>query len=206
MYGRYSILAQAQHRRKRRLLAFGAPTLMAMLFNAPDVLGDTYHESIEILGLLLMAVCVAGRAWSSLYIAGRKNGRLVGQGPYSLVRNPLYVASLLGAAGVGLCSGSVVFGMLTAVSSFLVFDGVVRKEEAHLAGLFGDSYRRYMDRVPRWLPALSGWRDADQLTISPAPVFRTILDASLFFLAVPVLESLDLLHAEGLLPVFLHLP
>jgi protein-S-isoprenylcysteine O-methyltransferase Ste14 len=203
---RYSILAQAQHRRKLHLWLSATPLLFVMLFNAPDVFGEIYHESIEIAGLALIVICIAGRTWSSLYIAGRKNDQLVGVGPYSVVRNPLYVASMLGAAGVGMTSGSLLLGLLTAACCFIVFDGVIRTEESHLAALFGERYQSYAARVPRWSPRLSQWQDAAQVTVRPSMVAKTLLDASLFVLAVPLLEGLDILHTDGILPVLLHLP
>ncbi|HSD75053.1 MAG TPA: methyltransferase, partial [Steroidobacteraceae bacterium] len=71
----------------------------------------THHWSgaaALVLGLLLMSCAALGRAWTSLFIAGHKDERLVTTGPYALCRHPLYALSLLGGLGVGLASRSVV--------------------------------------------------------------------------------------------------
>jgi protein-S-isoprenylcysteine O-methyltransferase Ste14 len=48
-----------------------------------------------------------GRTWCSLDISGRKKRELVTVGPYALVRNPLYIFTLLEAFGIGAQSGSM---------------------------------------------------------------------------------------------------
>src|SRR4029453_14157849 len=59
------------------------------------------HEMIEWFGIFAILLCIFGRTWTSLYIGGRKNRALLTKGPYSVVRNPLYCFSILGAAGCG---------------------------------------------------------------------------------------------------------
>ena len=54
------------------------------------------------LGLLLIAVCIVGRTWCTLYIGGHKKRQLRTHGPYSVVRNPLYVFTIIGTAGIGV--------------------------------------------------------------------------------------------------------
>src|SRR5690606_40050349 len=60
---------------------------------------------------ILIVVCVIGRTWSSIYIAGHKVQTLVMDGPYSISRNPLYVFSIIGAAGAGAQLGSIVLAL-----------------------------------------------------------------------------------------------
>ena len=80
--------------------------------------------------------------------------RLVAQGPYRRVRNPMITG--VGAILVGevLIAGSpwlvlwfAIFAALNAVYIPLV-------EEPGLEERFGDDYIAYVDRVPRWLPRL----------------------------------------------------
>jgi len=63
-------------------------------------------------GCVLAGAASLGRLWCALYIAGYKDGVLVTEGPYSLCRNPLYFCNLLGAAGVGLATETLLVALL----------------------------------------------------------------------------------------------
>lgn len=164
------------------------------------------HEMIEWVGFVLITTCILGRTWASLYIGGRKIEELVTIGPYSVMRNPLYFFSILGGAGVGAQSGSIVVALICGVVAYLVFSVVVRQEEKVLLDRYGDVYRRFMARVPRFFPKPSLWRDEATLTIRPRRVVSTFLDALIFFLAIPIAEGLERLQDIGTLPVLLTLP
>jgi protein-S-isoprenylcysteine O-methyltransferase Ste14 len=168
--------------------------------------GETVHEMIEWLGIVLIVICILGRTWSSLYIGGRKIEELVQTGPYSVMRNPLYFFSFLGAAGIGMQVGGVVLGLICATLAVLVFYVVVRQEEEVLAQRYGRPYRDYLARVPRFLPKPSLWHDEPTLTIRPPRVLITFADAVLFLLAVPLAELFEHLQETGVIPVLLRLP
>ena len=78
---------------------FAALMLFSQSYWQPDT---PVHEALELAGVALIGVAILGRTWSSLYIGGRKNSVLVQYGPYSLMRNPLYTFSFIGALGIGL--------------------------------------------------------------------------------------------------------
>lgn len=168
--------------------------------------GQTTHEMIEWLGIVLIVICILGRTWSSLYIGGRKIEEFVQTGPYSVMRNPLYFFSFIGAAGVGMQVGSVTLGLICAVLAWLVFHVVVLQEEQVLAARYGKSYRDYLTRVPRFLPSPSLWHDEPTLTIRPPRVLMTFADALVFLLAVPLAEFFEHLQDTGVIPVLLRLP
>jgi protein-S-isoprenylcysteine O-methyltransferase Ste14 len=73
------------------------------------------------------------------------------RGPYSLTRNPIYIAYLGLWLGWALFFGSV--GVLVAwlllclVANFII----VPQEERDLGAAFGEVYLQYKNRVPRWL-------------------------------------------------------
>jgi protein-S-isoprenylcysteine O-methyltransferase Ste14 len=74
---------------------------------------------------------------------------LIATGPYRLSRNPMYVceqALLLG--------WTVYFGSPSLLAGMSALGGAMRyavaREEKTLAGRFGDSWRDYASRVPRW--------------------------------------------------------
>jgi protein-S-isoprenylcysteine O-methyltransferase Ste14 len=78
-------------------------------------------------------------------------------GPYSLVRNPLYVGRILNFTGLALLSGSWVFGALVFLLAVLVYERISVYEEEYLRGKFGDAHSAWAQSVPALLPRLSGW-------------------------------------------------
>jgi protein-S-isoprenylcysteine O-methyltransferase Ste14 len=76
--------------------------------------------------------------------------RLVTQGPFSIVRHPMYAAVILAGLG-GLLVYRTWSMLFFAVCMFgLVFRA--RREERALAAEFGESWREYVDRVPAFVP------------------------------------------------------
>lgn len=165
-----------------------------------------WHERVELAGFVAIIVSIVGRAWCSLYIGGRKKAEIVDRGPYSIARNPLYLFSFVGAFGIGAQSGSVTIALLFVLVALLVFSLTVRREEAFLEREFGEVYRAYKARTPRFWPRFALWRDEEQLTIRPSLFLLTIRDGLVFLLAIPVFELIDMGQAAHWLRVFAHLP
>ncbi len=168
--------------------------------------GGTMHEMVEWAGIVLIVICILGRTWASLYIGGRKIDELVTTGPYSATRNPLYFFSFLGAAGAGAQAGSIVLALICGVLAYVVFYIVVLQEEKLLLQRYGEPYRAFMAKVPRFLPNPSLWKDEPTLTIRPPRVLMTFADALVFLLAVPAAEGFEYLQEIGAIPVLLLLP
>jgi hypothetical protein len=77
--------------------------------------------------------------------------RIVDQGIYRWVRNPMYLGHLIFFAGVAITLGSWIAAAVFVFHVFW-FQRRVREDERHLEGLFGDAYRDYCRRVKRWVP------------------------------------------------------
>lgn len=125
-------------------------------------LGKTFEVALAILTMALAAgsvwLCISairtlGQQWSlaARVIEGHK---LVTQGPYSVVRNPIYTGMLgmLLATGlanshwIGLLIALVLFGIGTAIR--------VRSEAALLHETFGEEFEKYARTVPAVIPYL----------------------------------------------------
>ena len=80
--------------------------------------------------------------------------RLVLQGPYRYVRNPMYVGLFLVLIGEAMLYSSffVLLYSLFLVAAAHIF--VVFYEEPTLRRKFGESYEQYLRSVPRWLPRM----------------------------------------------------
>ena len=164
------------------------------------------HESIEWIGIGLIAICVVGRLWCSLYIGNRKYKEIVQDGPYSVVRNPLYFFSIIGAFGVGAQAGGFTVALVCGFLTWLIHSRMALVEEVHMLEKFGSPYFYYMMRVPKLWPHPSLYHSRKSLEIFPAQFITTARDACVFFVAVPVMEMVDYMHGTGALPTMIWLP
>jgi Phospholipid methyltransferase len=153
-----------------------------------------------------IVICILGRTWASLYIGGRKIEQFVTEGPYSVMRNPLYFFSIIGTAGAGAQLGSVVAAVMFGALAWTVFYVVTLQEERLMAKRYDVAFVNYMASVPRFLPNPWLWHDKPTLTIMPPKILRTFADASLFLLAIPLADGLERLQSIGILPVLFRLP
>jgi protein-S-isoprenylcysteine O-methyltransferase Ste14 len=71
-------------------------------------------------------------------------------GIYERMRNPMYVGLLLLTGGIGIALASDWTLTLLIPMALVLHYGVVLREERYLEAKFGDEYRRYKARVPRW--------------------------------------------------------
>lgn len=118
---------------------------------------------VRVCGLALLVAASALGVWSATSMATRGDGtplpsatasRLVVVGPYRFVRNPMAVAGIAQAVGVGLMLGSWLV-VLYALAGSLVWNWVVRPlEEADLEARFGAEFVAYQRQVACWVPRL----------------------------------------------------
>ena len=120
--------------------------LLAAFFylSAPDTRSLGVGASVAFCGILL-------RAWAAGHL--EKNRQLAVSGPYAYVRNPLYVGTLLAAAGFAISARRWELGVLFAVVFGLIYLPVIELEEQRLRELF-PSYGDYARRVPMLAPRL----------------------------------------------------
>lgn len=111
------------------------------------------HTSL-LVGLPVALCGLALRAWAAGCLA--KNRELATGGPYAYTRNPLYIGTLLVAAGLVAASRNVSLGVLFAVVFLLVYLPVIQLEEQHLRKLFPE-YGSYAGAVPALFPRVTPW-------------------------------------------------
>jgi protein-S-isoprenylcysteine O-methyltransferase Ste14 len=128
---------------------FSRPTAESMAVGIP----------VSLLGLAL-------RAWAAGCLA--KNQQLATGGPYAYTRNPLYIGTLLVAAGLAIAARSPGLAALFVVVFLLVYLPVIQNEEQHLRQIFPE-YAAYAERVPALFPRFS---QTDEKNPNP---FRTAL-------------------------------
>ena len=162
--------------------------------------GNFVHETMEFVGYILVICCVFGRIFSSVFIGGYKNDRLVMHGPFSVVRNPLYCSTLMGVLGLSLCSGHALIVVLLFAVFMVTYHFLIRREEDYLLSEFGEPYREYMERTPRLIPNFSLYKAPEEIVTKPRFVANACMDAVWWFVAFPAFELIDYLHEIQLIP------
>ena len=102
-------------------------------------------SAVALLGLWLRAV-------SSGYV--KKASELTTTGPYAYTRNPLYLGSMILAAGFAVVARSWWLAGGMAAMFVAIYVPVIRYEERLLRGLFPNDFDAYVARVPRLVPRL----------------------------------------------------
>jgi protein-S-isoprenylcysteine O-methyltransferase Ste14 len=91
------------------------------------------------------------------YAAGhlRKHKQLAISGPYAFTRNPLYLGSVLLAAGFSVASHSWISTLLLAAYLAIFYPVVIRREQSELKLLYGAAFVAYASQVPAFWPRFS---------------------------------------------------
>jgi protein-S-isoprenylcysteine O-methyltransferase Ste14 len=114
--------------------------------------------TVTLLALVCLAMGAVLRVWGTAYLSSgvmrgavMQGDRLVGEGPYRYLRNPLYLGLwLLGLATSLLMPPSGAAFFLAALTLFVLF--LISAEERFLAAQLGDVYQQYCRGVPRLWP------------------------------------------------------
>jgi protein-S-isoprenylcysteine O-methyltransferase Ste14 len=98
---------------------------------------------IYLLGLISYAMVWVG-------FATTPPDKLITKGIYRYSRNPMQLSQVVIFLGVGIATASWVFLLLSA--AYMIMPLLcVDAEERHCLKFYGDAYREYMNKTPRWL-------------------------------------------------------
>lgn len=128
-----------------------------------DVNLDRYYEWFWVavaLGATVFRVMTSGYAARGTSGATREEAKaevLNTTGPYSIVRNPLYVGRVLIYTSIGFLSGEWVYGVIVFFLSVMHFERIIAYEESFLSGKFGASYLAWGEVTPGFMPRLASW-------------------------------------------------
>jgi protein-S-isoprenylcysteine O-methyltransferase Ste14 len=149
-----------------RLSHYGLLIAGGILLGVPNILGPSLEARFHgrtpgwlmpatvlvVLGLGFSAMARArlGSNWSA-EVTVKQGHELVRDGPYSLVRHPIYTGVLLALVGTAVAVGN----WRAIIGLALVVAGFVRKltiEERFMSEQFGETYARYRAEVPALIP------------------------------------------------------
>jgi protein-S-isoprenylcysteine O-methyltransferase Ste14 len=145
------------------------PAIILVAGDGPNVgwgLDDVAAAAPVLLGAALIVAGFALWLWTVRLFARIGKGtlapwdptrRLVVQGPYAHVRNPMISAVLATLLGEAALFGSPGILILAAAFGAVNHAFFVLREEPGLEQRFGDEYREYRRAVPRWIPRRHPW-------------------------------------------------
>lgn len=150
---------------------------------------------IEFLAFIFVLSATFGRLWALSYISGNKTQNLIIDGPYSLMRNPLYFFSLCGAIGLGIASKSILVFGLILLAFTIYYPLVIRAEEEHLERIHEEEFRRYRSTVPAFLPRFSNYQERPRYLVDARRMRRAFMSVMWFPLIFFIMIAIDRLQA-----------
>ncbi len=125
----------------------GTPALVGAL-----VLARSTWESLAAgMSLGLLGLCL--RAWAAGHL--RKEKELAVSGPYRFTRNPLYLGTILIAAGMTTAARSWGAAVLLAAYLAVFYPAIIWEERDRMRALFPKAYESFERAVPLFLPVPS---------------------------------------------------
>lgn len=130
--------------------------------------GETGMFVSMLLGFTLafIGVGIFIQGWRELYRA-RQRSTLATDGLYGFVRHPQYTGLFLALFGEGVVHWPTIFSIALFPVIVLAYSLLARREERQMIEQFGDQYRTYQRRVPRFLPRWGRWRQMVEVSRTP---------------------------------------
>ena len=171
--------------------------LFELIRHAPHPIAVAWSVALVLPGLWL-------RAYASGYV--KKNRELTVTGPYAHTRNPLYLGSMLIAAGFALALLSWPVALALAVVFATIYVPVIASEERFLRATF-PTFDAYCQQVPRLIPRLTPARHSGNEGVSGRFSLSLYLQHREYNAGIGVLLLyLSLLLLRPLLATVLNLP
>ena len=101
-------------------------------------------------GLLIFLFGMVFTVVAVLNFASSPKDEVITKRLYRFSRNPMYIGLLLMQFGLGIACSSWLYLLLTVVLMILL-NAVLPSEERYCLYRYGDDYRKYMNRTPRWI-------------------------------------------------------
>lgn len=122
-------------------------------------LGVVFFSTGFVLAITSARLIYASQQWNKQPTPLGVPKRLIIEGPYRHVRNPMFLGMLQIVLGEGLYFQSLAILVYLCTLCFFGHFFIILGEERRLEGQFGEDYRRYKREVGRWLPRWTPYKD-----------------------------------------------
>ena len=146
----------------RRFISSGT---LVIILPVKLLLGGTTNFSLCMIGLAIAAIGIASRIFTAAFLYGRhivteiEAETLCLSGPFSRVRNPLYIGNFIIGVGVALAFNEWYGYLAFALEFGLMYSVIIPYEERFLRGKFGPAYENYRKATQRFIPRWKAYPD-----------------------------------------------
>ncbi len=166
------------HEASRQVLA-----VVLMLWFSITALPD---DLVLMLGTPFIVAGTALRLFASGFIT--KNRELATDGPYAIVRHPLYTGNIAIVCGFAVASGQWWTIVIALAFFWFYYPTAIEYEDRKLHNLFGDRWLKWAGDVPALMPTFrnpgtafsGGWSFRKSLLRNGEPLIALIIAACLF--------------------------
>ena len=176
-----------------------------VVFDHGAITNQAVSISFDFIGFALVLIGGFGRIWASLYIEGNKIGKIISKGPYSMMRNPLYVFSLILLTGYCFAIQSAIIASISIILFALIYLPTIYNEEKRLLDAHNQSYKNYYQKTPRFLPKVSLYEESDsgsEISVNIRNIRNVLVEIAGFIFFFGIIKLLDLLHYMDAIPNF----
>lgn len=138
------------------------PGIVAFFLPITIALYDPWRATFIPLGFLVVFIGLIILLWCvrDFYVFGKgtlapwePTNKLIVNGLYQFVRNPMYLGVLIIVLGWGIVFTSLLLVLYMFVLVLAFHIRVVKVEEPYLKVKFKDEWESYYQKVPRWIPS-----------------------------------------------------
>ncbi len=186
---------------------FGLIIILLLVFTTHSFSRESFADIFsEMLGLFLLSICSLGRLWALMYISGNKSLGIVTEGPYLIVRHPLYFFSFIGAIGIGLASENLLILAMIIIFYVFYYPFTILAEERKLTVKFDETYVEYMKRTPQFFPRLSLYKEPLVYQVKAKSFVKNFANGMWFVWIFMLTHIIEMLQESGFLPVVMRIP
>jgi protein-S-isoprenylcysteine O-methyltransferase Ste14 len=165
--GMFEAFAGASAKHRDRITQMGAVVFAVLVLNSTDLWFEDVLLALafDLFCFVLVMLGTLGRLWCVSHASSQKEQKLVIEGPYSVVRNPDYWFTFVGAAGVGLATEKVNCVLVVALLQLCFYPLTILGRELEKRKKYGDAFKSYAAKTPRFLPKFALFHEPETFTI-----------------------------------------
>jgi len=149
------------------LLIAGIAVHVFMHLKNPELLPQNYYYficfGVGFFGLMIRFITIG---YTPKNTSGRNTKQQVADvvnttAMYSIVRHPLYLGNYFMWLGLALITFNLWFIIIFSLIFWVYYERIMYAEEAYLRNKFGESYLKWSESVPAFIPKFSQWKSSE---------------------------------------------